>query len=99
MVSRTRGVALHLISSYVPLSARSHLDGQLLSFVERVLMGISYVPRSSILSGHGVARRHESGVLVLLSECEVGLTYMHVMGNWHERGGQDSCTMCERYVL
>ena len=33
-------------SSCVPLSARSHLDSQLLSFVERVLMGISSVPRS-----------------------------------------------------
>ena len=29
-----------------PLSARSHLDSQLLSFVERVLMRISSVPRS-----------------------------------------------------
>ena len=45
-------------SSCVPLSARSHPDGQVLSFVERVLMGIFSVLRSLILSGYEVARRH-----------------------------------------
>ena len=76
-----------LASLLGPLSARSHFDSQLLSFIERVLTEVSSVTRSLILSGHEVARRQtpQSRVLVFIRKGDVGLTDRQVIGNTHAR--------------